>query len=48
MILLFNRIRKLDANKKNIFKKEIVPISLIDRKGNNILIEKMKSRTKQS
>ena len=32
--------KALDANKKNIFKKEIVPISLIDRKGNNILIEK--------
>ena len=31
--------KALDANKKNIFKKEIVPISLIDRKGNNILIE---------
>ena len=32
--------KALEANKKNIFKKEIVPISLIDRKGNNILIEK--------
>ena len=32
--------KALDANKKSIFKKEIVPISLIDRKGNNILIEK--------
>jgi len=32
--------KALDANKKNIFKKEIVPISLVDRKGNNILIEK--------
>ncbi len=31
--------KALDANKKNIFKKEIVPISLIDRKGNNFLIE---------
>ncbi len=30
----------LEAYKKNIFKKEIVPISLKDRKGNNILIEK--------
>ena len=32
--------KALEANKKNIFKKEIVPISLIDRSGNNILIEK--------
>ena len=32
--------KALDANKKNIFKKEIVPILLNDRKGNNILIKK--------
>ena len=32
--------KALESNKKNIFKKEIVPISLIDRKGNNILIKK--------
>ena len=31
--------KALAANKKNIFKKEIVPISLIDREGNKILIE---------
>ena len=31
--------KALDANKKSIFKKEIVPISLIDREGNKILIE---------
>ena len=32
--------KALDATEKNIFKKEIVPISLFDRKGNNILIQK--------